>query len=236
MDSSPRADLPRSSGAISPDALVESHVGLVHALARKILHSLPSHVDVDDLVGFGQIGLVEASRRYDPARGVLFKTFAYYRIRGAIFDGIRKMAWFAGAPSADVTFNGATNELQSEAAERDGGGGLEELIGETKEMVGAIVGARLLSLDASPFEVADRSQGPAEIHEAGDLARLLREFLHRLDDTERSVLEDYYFHHLTLEEAGAKVGLSKSWTSRLHARALKKLLRHCQDAGIGAPD
>ena len=78
----------------SAEALVEQYRSFVTALAKKILRSLPSFVELEDLEGYGQIGLIEASRRFDPTRGVQFKTFAYYRIRGAIYDGIRKMAWF----------------------------------------------------------------------------------------------------------------------------------------------
>ena len=71
----------------------EDHRGLVRALAIKVRTSLSRRLDVDDLVAYGSTGLVEAARRWDPGRGVAFKTFAYYRIRGAIFDGLRKQGW-----------------------------------------------------------------------------------------------------------------------------------------------
>ncbi|MFN8548395.1 MAG: sigma-70 family RNA polymerase sigma factor [Candidatus Eisenbacteria bacterium] len=233
MESTPH-DAP--SGAMSPDELVASHLGLVDALARKILRGLPDFVDVEDLVAFGRIGLIESSRRYDASRGVLFKTFAYYRIRGAIYDGIRKMAWFSSAPSAEVKFEAASGELLHDEAEREGGAGnLEGMIGEAREMVGNLVTARLLSLDANAIDVAEEKASALDEVEVSEVAHMLRGCLSKLEERERAVLEDYYFNHLTLEEAGAKWGLSKSWTCRLHARALKKLGRFAQEAGLGSP-
>jgi len=233
MESTPH-DAP--SGAMSPDELVASHLGLVDALARKILRGLPDFVDVEDLVAFGRIGLIESSRRYDASRGVLFKTFAYYRIRGAIYDGIRKMAWFSSAPSAEVKFEAASGELLQDEAEREGGAGnLEGMIGEAREMVGNLVTARLLSLDASAIDVAEEKASALDEVEVSEVAHMLRGCLSKLEERERAVLEDYYFNHLTLEEAGAKWGLSKSWTCRLHARALKKLGKFAQEVGLGSP-
>lgn len=240
MDSASQHPDPGSGkSAREIERLIEEHLGLVDALARKILRGLPSHVDVDDLVSFGRIGLVQSAQRFDPARGVLFKTFAYYRIRGAIYDGIRKMAWFAEAPAGRVTFEAAAGEILGEEAERAGadagGPGLEQMIGEAREMAATLVTARMLSLDATPISVPDTSKGPAEIREAGQLASLIRSCVHKLDEKEQSVVTDYYFHHLTLEEAGAKLGLSKSWTCRVHARALKRLQQLALELGLGDP-
>jgi RNA polymerase sigma factor for flagellar operon FliA len=201
--------------------------------------SLPSFVELDDLEGFGRIGLIEASRRFDSGRGILFKTFAYYRIRGAIYDGIRKMAWFAQAPDPGVAFQAGANEIlcESSGSEETSRGGLG-LAGEmegARSVIETIATARLLSLNAEPgIDIADRGEGPLELTEIGEYSALLRSCVGRLPDKERSVIEDYYFHHLSLEESGAKIGLSKSWTSRLHARALKSLARLCQECGLEA--
>ncbi|NNE10192.1 MAG: sigma-70 family RNA polymerase sigma factor [Gemmatimonadetes bacterium] len=227
------------------EQLVEQHLPLVEALAHKILRSLPSFVDVEDLVGFGQIGLIEASRRFDAGRGVLFKTFAYYRIRGAIFDGIRKMTWFNARDHVKdrktVTYEAASNEILEDSAEteraRPGLISVEEQIEQTKDLIENIATAKLLSMDSdeAPIEIADETQDPHDITEVNQIATLMRAVVHKLDDKERSVIEDYYFNNKTLEEAGAKVGLSKSWTCRLHARALKKLLKLCEEQGLSAP-
>ncbi len=220
---------------------MDQHLPLVEALARKLLRSLPSFVEIDDLVAFGRLGLVEASRRFDPSRGILFKTFAYYRIRGAIYDGIRKMSWFRGSANREITYDSASNELLRESTESTAAGhrmiSLEEQIEQTKDIIEKIAAAKILSLnsDEAPIDLADERALPDEVTEVAELSLVMRACVAKLDEKERSVIEDYYFNHLNLEEAGAKIGLSKSWTCRLHARALKKLLTLVREQGLEAP-
>ncbi|MCA9756057.1 MAG: sigma-70 family RNA polymerase sigma factor [Candidatus Eisenbacteria bacterium] len=221
----------------TPEALVEQYLGFVTAIAKKILRGLPSFVELGDLEGFGQIGLIEASRRFDATRGVQFKTFAYYRIRGAIYDGIRKMAWFDKDPDYDVTYQAAANEILTEDADSrssaQGSATLEDDIQGTRETILRLAGARLLSLDhESMGDIAGDSADPEREAELADAARIVHECIEQLDEKERNVVKDYYFGHLTLEEAGAKMGLSKSWTSRVHARALKNLASLVEKRGL----
>src|SRR5262245_34531546 len=78
-----------------PDQLIHAFRSYSRAIASDILRKLPPNVDKDDVFSSAELGLVEAARAFDPSRGVLFKTFAFYRIRGAVYDGLRKMAWFS---------------------------------------------------------------------------------------------------------------------------------------------
>ncbi len=225
-DSTPSGSVP--GGPVNPDQLVVEYMGFVTALAKKILRGLPDFVELGDLESYGQIGLIEASRRFDPARGVQFKTFAYYRIRGAIYDGIRKMAWFEKDPDWDVNFQAATNEILTDSADSNSGSHgsmtLEDEISATRDTIMRIAGARLLSLDhESMGDIAGDQESPEEAAELASVVQIVRESLEQMDEKERAVLENYYFNHMTLEEAGATLGLSKSWTSRVHARALKNL-------------
>jgi RNA polymerase sigma factor FliA len=80
--------------------LVEQHLQLVQAIARKVKKTLGTSIEYDDLVAYGSKGLVEAADRYDARPGVAFTTFAYYRIRGAMFDGLRTMGWYSRADYA----------------------------------------------------------------------------------------------------------------------------------------
>lgn len=86
------ADADELGRALEPDELVRRHIFLVHAIAKKAHRHFAGRVDYDELVALGSEGLVEASRRYDPSAGASFKTFAYYRIRGAMFDGVGAIA------------------------------------------------------------------------------------------------------------------------------------------------
>lgn len=227
---------PRPGAATSPEALVTQYLGYVTAIARTILRGLPSFVELGDLEGFGRIGLIEASRRYDPSRGAHFKTFAYYRIRGAIYDGIRKMAWFEKDPDPEVAFLAASHEVLHEAAESqpaDGTPTLDDDVAGARETILRLAGARLLSLDHDTMgEIADPNSDPARDAELADAARIVRACIDELEEKEAAVLRDYYFANLTLEEAGTKLGLSKSWTSRVHARALRNLALLVQKRGL----
>jgi RNA polymerase sigma factor FliA len=80
--------------------LVEKHLSLVQAIARKVKKTLNASIELDDLVGYGAKGLVEAAERFDARHGVAFTTFAYYRIRGAMYDGLRVMGWYSRADHA----------------------------------------------------------------------------------------------------------------------------------------
>lgn len=210
------------------ERLIEEHLYLVTALARKIKRSLPNHVPIEDLEGYGRLGLVESASRFDPGRGVLFKTFAYYRIRGAILDGVRKLAWFASEPIGHVTFeasaNAALEDMASEDTPLSGSPSLEDRIARVKVVVNETVVARLLAPGPDPLEQTEVNQAKA----------LVRDLLSGLEDKERLLVEDYYFRNMTLEEAGERLGLSKSWACRLHARALQKLHKMCQSARLAS--
>src|SRR3569623_658689 len=99
------------------DSLVQQHLGLVQSVARKLRKQITARIDFDDLVGYGSKGLIEAAERFDPAHGVAFTTFAYYRIRGAMLDGLRTMGWSSRADYARYRAEErATESLQNQAA------------------------------------------------------------------------------------------------------------------------
>src|SRR5579863_980197 len=96
----------------TPDVenLVEVHRSYAQALAAQILRGLPSHVDRSEVNSAAELGLVEAASSYDSRRGVQFKTFAYYRIRGAVYDCLRKMNWVTGAARRQLVADRGTND------------------------------------------------------------------------------------------------------------------------------
>ena len=96
------------------DRLAETFRSYAHAIAAEVMRKFPT-VDRDDIRGSAELGLVEAANSFDPTRGVLFKTFAYYRIRGAIYDSLRKMGWFA-KDSARLKFESGANEYMKDYA------------------------------------------------------------------------------------------------------------------------
>src|SRR5215471_8434219 len=106
--------------ASEANRLVEQHLSLVQALARKVKKSVGASIELDDLVAYGSKGLVEAAERFDARQGVAFSTFAYYRIRGAMYDGLRTMGWYSRSDYARYRAEERTNEYLRNQAERAG--------------------------------------------------------------------------------------------------------------------
>src|SRR5262245_10160555 len=103
--------------------LISDGQALVQSLVTKVCRSIPMRVDRDDLVSYGEIGLAEAARDFDPEQGVSFTTFAYYRVRGAIYDGLSKMSWTSRAYYKRLKYRQMSNEvMQADAGAASGSG------------------------------------------------------------------------------------------------------------------
>lgn len=206
-----------------PERLIEAHRTYSHAIAAEMAKTLPHTVDRDDLVGAAELGLVEAARNFDPTRGVLFKTFAYYRIRGAIYDSLRKLGLMKGAPK--LRFEAGANDLLQEyASEPAAGPDAQSTWAELQTVTDTLASVYVVSLDALVQEPADvTSSSPEEQVGAQQDRTRVRAALEALPPKNRQVIEDYYYNDCTLEDIGRKLGLSKSWVCRLHARSLEML-------------
>ena len=225
----------------SPQTLVEECQGLVRSLAVAIHRKLPPQVDLEDLVAYGQIGLVEAARGFDPSRGGQFSTYAYYRIRGAIYDGLSKMNWFGRQDQRWVRCDRMSNDvlrLEGEQAESAAEGSLTEDVGWLRNVTRALAIVYLATqMDpeaGSGLEsVVDRSEPEAPALAARrEISQRLHELIDALPPEAAALIRATYFEGLTLQEAGTRLGVSKSWASRLHARALQRLARSLRLEGI----
>jgi len=235
--------LSRGVAASEKDDLVKKHLSLVEAIARKVKRTLGGAMDVDDLVGYGHKGLVEAAERFDGRAGVAFSTFAYYRIRGAMYDGIRAMGWYSRADYARYRAEERTNQYLQTQADQEGAaraqnpgaaGGARpdaaETLASVAEVLSGVATIHITSLEAAS-RVADESlPAPDSAVDTVRLSRRVRDALKTLPDKERQLMELYYFGAKNLEEAGSELGLSKSWACRLHARAVDLLRRAMGDA------
>jgi len=196
-------------------ALVEKVAGMVHAQAPTF--------ELGELVAFGYEGLVEAAQRFDPSHGVQFADFAFFRVRGSIWDGIRSSSQFS------------RSDQQRYTAEQM----VEACRNRREALTGTMERLALLVAKSGPAprrtSLADAAEvplgGPSPETQVNTLRirdRIL-EATQALETAEREILRGHYFDDKTLEQAGAAVGLSKSWTSRLHARALKLLGKALKD-------
>jgi RNA polymerase sigma factor for flagellar operon FliA len=221
--------------------LVEKHLSLVQAIARKVKKTLNTSIEIDDLVGYGSKGLVEAAERFDPRHGVAFTTFAYYRIRGSMYDGLRAMGWYSRADYARYRAEERANEYLRSRADREGAARAEAGAGakpadaatalaEVNEILSGVAAVHITSLEAAATVPDESLPAPDLAVESQRLSRRVREAVAALPDKERRLMELYYFADKNLEEAGAELGLSKSWACRLHARAVDILRAAMGDA------
>lgn len=226
-------------------ALADGHLSLVRAIAAQVRKQLSPRLDVDDLVGYGVTGLMEAAARYDERHGVTFVTFAYHRIRGAIYDGLRQMGNLKRGEYARLRAAQQAHEYVENLADREQGAAASgshptpTAAEDLRSMYAAMQGvtatyvASLESLAAEGHDFTDENDVPAdEVLAMRQLGGRVRAILPALPDKERHFIEKHYFEGKTLLDAGAELGLSKSWASRLHARAID-LLREKLAEAIG---
>lgn len=212
--------------------MVEQHLPLVQAIARKVKKSVGASVDVEDLVGYGSKGLMEAAERFDPRHGVAFSTFAYYRIRGAMYDGLRSMGWYSRADYARYRAEERANEYLRNRADREGAARADGapaspdpagVLGEVSEILSSVATVHITSLEAASSVPDESRPAPDLAVETQRMGARVRRAVSGLPEKERRLMELYYFADKNLEEAGAELGLSKSWACRLHARAVELL-------------
>jgi RNA polymerase sigma factor for flagellar operon FliA len=226
----------------NPQQLIEECQGLVRSLAVSVHRKVPPSVDMEDLVAYGQIGLVEAARDYDPARGGRFSTYAYYRIRGAIYDGLSKMTWLGRRDQGRVRYERMAGEVlrrEGEEAEVPPEGGIHADVRWFRNVTRALAIVYLATQINAEDEdgagsVEDRSALAAPVIAMNrEISQKLHELIEALPPEAAALIRATYFEGLTLQEAGTKLGVSKSWASRLHARALERLARSLRLEGIG---
>jgi RNA polymerase sigma factor for flagellar operon FliA len=213
----------------SHSVLLDKYGAYVRSLGAKVRKQFGGKPDLDDLVAYGNIGLIEAADRFDPKVGVNFLTFAHYRIQGAIYDGLRKMGTLKGGDLSKVYVGERTTAYLQNAADRESGRNDSpktadddsKEIATAVESLAAIFAASLEGMEN--LQVRDESLGPEERLEQEQLKSLVKRAMEKLPEQEKKLLTAYYYEGKTLLEAGEVIGQSKSWASRLHARAIEKL-------------
>jgi len=210
------------------DRLVEENLDLVRSIAGKLKRTLGRTLDLDDLLAYGSKGLVEAANRFDVSQGVVFSTFAYYRIRGAMLDGMRTMGWYSRGDLARFRAEARANEYLRNRAERPTAhageaGNVGETLEEIAEILGGVATVHITSLEAAAGVTDERLPPPDQLLERVHMQARARQALEKLPEKERRLLQLYYFEDRNLEAISAELGLSKSWVSRLHARAVDRL-------------
>jgi RNA polymerase sigma factor for flagellar operon FliA len=244
MEVSP-AMAPRARVYATPDLSLEErerlilqHLPQVRLIARRIHDRLPESVALDDLISTGVVGLIAAIDRFDPAQNVKLKTYAEYKIRGAMLDSLRSLDWAPRqqrkrAKQIEAAINTAEQRLHRSPSEEE----IAAELGQTVEQYhGWLVDSRGLNLgslesasgddenrDLLKFISDKEEQWPSHVMERSELKRLLAEAISRMPAIESTVLSLYYYEELTLRGIAKIVGLHESRISQLKTQAILRL-------------
>lgn len=200
--------------------LVEQFAPFVRSIARQIKKSVSPRIELEDLVGYGMTGLLEAADRYDASHGANFSTFSYYRIRGAIYDGLRGMGWVSRTEYQKIRFGERATAYLENASHKDPQS-VEDLANQVNQLVTIFVTSLEGMVDQEFEDKSSMRQDDRMEHE--QLRKMMKEALLKLPVQDQELIQLYYFRDLSLEEVGQKIGLSKSWTCRRHAQVVDKL-------------
>jgi RNA polymerase sigma factor for flagellar operon FliA len=222
------------------DQLIVHHMRIVKFIAGRMAIHVPSTVDMDDLVGWGVMGLMDAVEKFDHQQDIKFSTYASIRIRGAILDQIRSLDW---APRSLRTMarkiGAAREELRQTLGQEPNADRIAEKLGTTAahvdETMAQLQCAQVLSLDdylPSEDEGESRKRdvtadvaapSPGHFAEVEEKKALLVEAILGLSDQQQKVLNLYYYEELTLKEIGAVLEVSESRVCQIHSAAMKQL-------------
>jgi RNA polymerase sigma factor for flagellar operon FliA len=223
----------------SREAAIHKYLYLVKHVASRIATGLPKHVELDDLVNDGILGLIDAIEKYDDARGVKFETYAVTRINGAIIDALRSLDWVPRTVRQRTReVERAQRELEVQLGRSPSSAEVADKLQMTPEEFARVMqrvrGASLLSLEerlpgARGTDIAlsetlrDESADVIGDVERRDTRAALVAVVESLPPQERSVIGRYYFGGQSLKEIGAALGVSESRVSQVHGRAVKRL-------------
>lgn len=211
------------------ESRVESCQGLVRSIAVAIHRKLKGTFELDDLISYGQVGLAQAANEFDDTKGTLFSTYSYYRIRGAIYDGVGKMGWQKTINRRDAKWNEVLAENAERPAEpsQDSAAWLEAI---SRRMATSAVLS--YSNEDADIEVADDSVfQPVNQICGNELRARLQQLIDELPAETASLIRQIYFSEQTMVEAATQIGVSKSWASRLHAKGLQQLADRLHQLG-----
>jgi len=226
--------------AAEREQLILEHLPQVRLIARRIHDRLPESVGLDDLISTGILGLIAAIDRFDPTQNVKLRTYAEYKIRGAILDSLRGLDWAPRqqrkrAKQIEAAICIAEQRLHRSPTEEEIAAELGQSVEEYHEWLVDSRGLSLGSLenasasadddghDVLKYVSDDEASWPSHVLERSELQRLLVDAISRMPDIEKTVLSLYYHEELTLREISKIVRLHESRISQLKTQGILRL-------------
>jgi len=227
------------STTLDKDALIRSHLPMLNFLVERMVTQVPSYVSRDEIRSAAMLGLVDAANRFDSDKGVLFKTFAERRVRGAVLDEVRRMDWFSRTlREKHARLFRAMDRLEKSLGrspeEEEMAKELGMPLADYHKLLNEVSHLGCVSLNESIDESSngrciidnledETAVNPLEHLESRELRREMAEHISRLSEKERLVVALYYHEDLSQKEIADVMCLSEGRVSQIHSQALLKL-------------
>jgi RNA polymerase sigma factor FliA len=225
--------------------LIRDNLGLVDILVGRMATQVPSFMSRDDMRSAGMMGLIDAANKFDVSKNILFKTFAEYRIRGAILDEMRKLDWFSRSlrdkqNKIARTMSHLEHTLVRDPDDHEMAEAMGLPIEEYRKMLSEVSHLGCVSLNETldnseqgksfldTLEDQNENSLPSTRLENHELTKIISEILAKLSEKERLVISLYYYEELTQKEIADVMEISEGRVSQLHSQALIKLKNKAQ--------
>jgi RNA polymerase sigma factor FliA len=231
---------PSKMTAHQKDKLILEYSPLIKFIAQKIAIRLPSNIELDDLISAGVIGLMDAIEKYDPSRDNKFKTYAEFRVRGAILDELRSQDWVPRSVRDKAKMlDRATLELEASLGRVASEEEVAEKLGMSKDeyfdLINQVRPVSVLSIDdANTFSSVDKKSilnllegcklnNPLTQLNIKAVKDVVAKSIEELPERQRLVLSLYYYEDMNLKEIGRILRVTESRVSQLHAQAISRM-------------
>ncbi len=224
------------------EQIVLEHAPLIRYIVNRIAVRLPSHIDLDDLHNTGVIGLMDAIDKYDPDKNCKFKTYAEFRIKGAILDQLRSLDWVPRSVRQksrrlERAYGEVEQRLGRSASEEEVADSLGLQIDKFHELLNQVRGISLVNLEeirgSSPDgdrngSFADivedvHSENPFASLKLQEMKEIIGDTISTLPEKERLVVSLYYYEDLNMKEIGGILGITESRVCQIHTKAVLRL-------------
>lgn len=219
--------------------LIRENMSLVNLVVQRMVPQVPSFMTKDDMTSAAMVGLVDAAKKYDPSKGTKFRTFAEYRIRGAVYDEMRKLDWFSRSlreknRNLTQTMLKLERKLGQSPDEHEMAEAMDMSLDEYHELLGKVSHLGCVSLHETLDHTGEgrsfldslqdvKGPTPLEMIESKEITYIIADILEELSEKERLVIALYYYEELTQKEIAEVIEVTEGRVSQLHSQALTKL-------------
>jgi len=226
-------------------AFILEYAPLIKYIANRLAIRLPPHIDINDIINSGVLGLMDALDKYDEAKGVKFKTYAEFRIRGAILDNLRSMDWVPRSIRKTVsllekTFVELEKKYNRPPTDDEVAGALKLSTDKYYEIISQASGISLLSLEMiSSHEDArlrlidcltdEEIKNPLTAIKIDEIRVIVTDAINMLPENEKKVIMFYYYDDITMKGISKILKLTESRVSQIHTKAIMRLRGKLKD-------